>query len=73
MRVRFIMLLVAASAIIWIRPSAALASRLRVCPNGCPYASIQAAIDAAQAGDTVKSAQLTPKPSTSSRRSPPRS
>lgn len=30
------------------------AIELHVCLNGCPYASIQAAVDAAQPGDTVK-------------------
>ena len=51
---RFIMLLVAASAAIWIHPSAAVAGTLKVCPTGCTYSTIQSAIDAAQTGDTIK-------------------
>lgn len=54
MRMRFVMLLVAAIAVVGIRPSTALAGKLRVCANGCPYSTIQAAIDAAQTGDTIK-------------------
>ena len=32
----------------------AYAAELRVCASGCPYASIQAAVDAANAGDVIK-------------------
>src|ERR1700733_834477 len=53
MRMRFVMLLVAVIVGVGIR-STALAGRLRVCANGCPYSTIQAAIDAAQTGDTIK-------------------
>jgi hypothetical protein len=51
---RFIMLLVAASAAMWIHPSDAGAGTLKVCPTGCTYSTIQSAIDAAQTGDTIK-------------------
>ena len=54
MRMRFVMLLVAAIVGVGIRPSTALAGKLRVCANGCPYSTIQAAIDAAKTGDTIK-------------------
>ena len=50
---RFIMILVAASAVMWIRPTAAGAATLQVCANGCTYNSIQSAIDAAKTGDTI--------------------
>ena len=30
------------------------AAELRVCPSGCPYSSIQAAVDAANTGDIIK-------------------
>ncbi len=36
---------------------AAGASELHVCPSGCAYSSIQAAVDAAHPGDTIKVAQ----------------
>lgn len=36
-----------------------VAAELRVCPVGCPYTSIQAAVDAAQPGDIIKIAQGT--------------
>lgn len=32
----------------------ALAAELRVCPSGCPYSSVQAAVDAARYGDVIK-------------------
>jgi hypothetical protein len=48
------MLLVAASAAMWIHSSAAVAGTLQVCPTGCTYSTIQGAIDAAQTGDTIK-------------------
>ena len=48
------MLLVAASAAMWIHSSAAVAATLQVCPTGCTYSTIQSAIDAAQTGDTIK-------------------
>ena len=51
---RFIMLLVAASAAMWIHSSAAVAGTLKVCPAGCTYSTIQSAIDAAQTGDSIK-------------------
>jgi len=38
-------------AIVCARP--AMAATLTVCPSGCGYASIQAAINAALAGDTI--------------------
>ena len=34
-------------------------SELHVCPSGCPYASIQVAVDAAQTGDVIKVAEGT--------------
>ena len=37
--------------------SQAAATELHVCPSGCAYASIQAAVDAAQPGDTIKVAE----------------
>jgi hypothetical protein len=51
--VRFIMLLVATSAVIWIHPTAATAATLHVCPTGCTYSAIQSAIDGAQTGDRI--------------------
>ena len=51
---RFTMLLVAASAAMWIHSSAAVAGTLKVCPTGCTYSTIQSAIDAAQTGDSIK-------------------
>ncbi len=51
---RFITLLVAASAAMWIHSSAAVAGTLKVCPTGCTYSTIQSAIDAAQTGDSIK-------------------
>ncbi len=54
MRARLIVLSAAASALVWLDPSLAAASILRVCPSGCTYGSIQAAINAAQTGDTIK-------------------
>jgi hypothetical protein len=49
----FIALLVVASVLLSIRPSAAMAATLRVGPRGCPYAVIQNAIDAARTGDRI--------------------
>jgi hypothetical protein len=40
-------------------PVEALADELRVCPSGCTYSSIQAAVDAADPGDVIKIAQGT--------------
>jgi hypothetical protein len=54
MRSCFVALLVGACAVMSIRPSAARAGSLKVCLQGCPYSSIQSAIDAAQTGDTIK-------------------
>ncbi len=51
---RFITILAAASAAMWIHPSAAVASTLKVCPTGCTYPTIQSAIDVAQTGDSIK-------------------
>ena len=48
------MLLVAASAAMWIHPSAAGAGTLQVCPTGCTYSTIQSAINAAQTGDSIR-------------------
>ncbi|MGA6970861.1 MAG: right-handed parallel beta-helix repeat-containing protein [Candidatus Binatus sp.] len=53
MRVRFVMFLVAAIAVVASRASTAVAGKLSVCASGCPYSSIQAAIDAAKTGDTI--------------------
>lgn len=39
--------------------SRAAATELHVCPSGCVYASIQAAVDAAEPGDTIKVAEGT--------------
>jgi hypothetical protein len=50
---RFITALVLASAVMWMRPSVALAGTLHVCASGCPYGSIQTAIDAAESGDRI--------------------
>ena len=36
--------------------SKAPAAELHVCPVGCPYSSIQAAVDAANDGDLIKAA-----------------
>ncbi len=50
-----------ALAIVWLLSAhdraglpAAYAAELHVCPSGCPYSSIQAAVDAASAGDVIK-------------------
>ena len=51
--VRFIALLVVASAVMWIYPSVTVAATLHVCPTGCTYSAIQSAIDAAQTGDKI--------------------
>lgn len=50
---RFVMLLIIASAVMSIRPPEAAAGMLQVCPSGCPYTSIQSAINAAQTGDRI--------------------
>ena len=34
--------------------SRSYATELHVCPSGCPYASVQAAVDAASTGDVIK-------------------
>jgi len=49
-------------AVLWmavLNPSvqAAPTPELHVCPSGCPYTSIQSAVDAAQAGDVIKVTQ----------------
>jgi pectin methylesterase-like acyl-CoA thioesterase len=59
MRVRFIAFLALTGAVIWLRPSTPEASVLDVCPSGCPYSSIQSAINAAQTGDTITIASAT--------------
>ncbi len=51
--VRLVMVLAVASAVMCIHTSEAVAGTLRVCPSGCTYSSIQAAIDAVQTGDTI--------------------
>ncbi len=49
--------------VLWLLASAnpfaqaAPAADLRVCPSGCPYSTIQAALDAANPGDVIKVAQ----------------
>ncbi len=40
-------------------PANAPAAELHVCPSGCPYSSIQAAVNAANPGDVIKVAQGT--------------
>jgi len=49
-------------AVLWLAvlsPSvqAAPTAEFHVCPSGCPYTSLQSAVDAAQAGDVIKVAQ----------------
>ena len=48
--------LVALFALLNLAPSASarLQSELHVCPTGCPYSSIQPAVDAANPGDVIK-------------------
>jgi len=51
-------------ALLWVVLVGAVAqaapqAELHVCPSGCPYASVQAAVDAAQPGDEVKVAEGT--------------
>jgi len=57
-------LVILLSAMLMLGPMAAMpslvqAAELRVCASGCPHTSIQAAIDAASSGDTIKVAQGT--------------
>jgi uncharacterized repeat protein (TIGR01451 family) len=57
-------LVILLSAMLMLGPMAAMpslvqAAELRVCASACPYPSIQAAIDAASSGDTIKVAQGT--------------
>ena len=47
------MLVVVAGAVVWVQATEAVAGMLRVCPSGCPFSSIQSAIDAAQTADTI--------------------
>ena len=53
-------LLVLSLAALWLLAdgsppaSAAPAAELHVCPSGCAYASVQAAVDAAGTGDVIK-------------------
>jgi pectin methylesterase-like acyl-CoA thioesterase len=61
-----------ALALLWLlntRPAsvtAAPAAELHVCPSGCTYASVQAAVDAAGDGDVIKVAAGTCGPATTS-------
>ena len=53
-----------ALALLWLlggglSASSAPAGELHVCPAGCTYATIQAAVDAADPGDIIKVAQGT--------------
>jgi hypothetical protein len=48
MRIKFLVLLIVASAVAWIGASTANAATLRVCGAGCRYNTIQSAIDAAK-------------------------
>jgi hypothetical protein len=62
--VSFAMVLGVGLAILWMlglgaSVQAAPISELHVCPSGCPYASIQVAVDAAQTGDVIKVAEGT--------------
>ena len=52
----------AAIALLWLlggglSASAAPLAELHVCPSGCTYSSVQAAVDAANQGDVIKVAQ----------------
>ena len=51
---RLKILLAVAGALACTLPSAILAATLKVCPEGCTYTSIQAAIDSSKIQDTIK-------------------
>jgi hypothetical protein len=53
-RTRLTLAAVAAALTLTVAAGPASAATLNVCPSGCTYSTIQAAVDAAHSGDTIK-------------------